>query len=87
VLGLPAALLAAVFLAIGREVEHWLWTDLPHDIGTKTPPWHLVIGLPAVSSVAGLAVATYQGLLAQIAHWLGPTRRTCSSPASPGSPT
>ena len=67
VLGVPAALFAAVFLAIVHEVEHWLWTDLPHDLGTKTPPWYLVIGLPvvgpegpliALGSVAGLAVAT-----------------------------
>jgi H+/Cl- antiporter ClcA len=50
VLGVPAALLAAVFLAIVHEVEHWLWTDLPHDIGTKTPPWYLVIGLPVVGA-------------------------------------
>ncbi len=38
VLGVPAALLAAVFLAIVHEIEHWLWTDLPHDLGTRTPP-------------------------------------------------
>jgi H+/Cl- antiporter ClcA len=50
VLGVPAALLAAVFLAIVHELEHWLWTDLPHDIGTKTPPWYLVIGLPVVGA-------------------------------------
>jgi H+/Cl- antiporter ClcA len=54
VLGVPAALFAAVFLAIVHEVEHWLWTDLPHDIGTKTPPWYLVIGLPVVG--AGVCV-------------------------------
>lgn len=50
VLGVPAALLAAVFLAIVHELEHWLWTDLPHDLGTKGPPWYLVIGLPVVGA-------------------------------------
>jgi H+/Cl- antiporter ClcA len=50
VLGVPAALLAAVFLAIVHELEHWLWTDLPHDIGTTAPPWYLVIGLPVVGA-------------------------------------
>ena len=50
VLGVPAALLAAVFLAVVHELEHWLWTDLPHDLGTKTPPWYLVIGLPVVGA-------------------------------------
>ena len=50
VLGVPAALLAAVFLAVVHWVEHWLWTDLPHDLGTKAPPWYLVIGLPVVGA-------------------------------------
>ena len=49
-LGVPAALLAAVFLAIVHDLEHWLWTDLPNDIGTTTPPWYLVIGLPVVGA-------------------------------------
>ena len=29
VLGVPAALVAALFLALVHDVEHWLWTDLP----------------------------------------------------------
>lgn len=50
VLGIPAALLAAGFLAVVHAVEHWLWTDLPDDLGTTGPPWYLVIGLPVVGA-------------------------------------
>jgi H+/Cl- antiporter ClcA len=50
VLGVPSALLAAAFLAVVHELEHWLWTDLPHDLGTNGPPWYLVIGLPVVGA-------------------------------------
>lgn len=39
-----------MFLAIVHDLEHWLWTDLPNDIGTTTPPWYLVIGLPVVGA-------------------------------------
>src|SRR5689334_8352710 len=51
-IGLPASLLAALFLALVHEVEGWLWTDLPDALGTSTPPWYLVLALP----VAGAAV-------------------------------
>ncbi len=44
--GIPAALVAALFLALVHVVEHWLWTDLPDWLGQKTPPWYLVITLP-----------------------------------------
>jgi H+/Cl- antiporter ClcA len=52
--GVPAALLAAGFLALVRELEHWLWSTLPKDLGASTPPWYLVIGLPIVG--AGVVV-------------------------------
>ena len=55
ILGVPAALVAALFLAVVHEVEHWLWTDLPHDLGTKGPPWYLVIGLPVVGATVVIA--------------------------------
>jgi hypothetical protein len=29
VLGIPAAFVAALLLAVAHQVEHWLWTDLP----------------------------------------------------------
>ena len=32
-IGIPAALLAALFLALVHEVEGWLWDDLPDSLG------------------------------------------------------
>src|SRR6476620_156961 len=54
-IGAPAALLAALFLALVHDVEHWLWTDLPDSLGHSSPPWDLVIGLPVVGACVGLA--------------------------------
>jgi H+/Cl- antiporter ClcA len=51
-IGLPAAAVAAGFLAFVHEAEGWLWHDLPDALGYSSPPWFLVIGLP----VAGAAV-------------------------------
>jgi H+/Cl- antiporter ClcA len=55
-IGIPAALLAAGFLALVHELEHWLWTDLPRDIGTAGPPWYLVIGLPTLGACIVIVV-------------------------------
>jgi H+/Cl- antiporter ClcA len=49
--GIPAALVAALFLAAVHYFEHWLWIDLPDALGESTPPWYLVIGLPFVGAV------------------------------------
>ena len=49
---MPAALVAALFLAGVHEVEQWLWVDLPSHLGCTSPPWYLVILLP----FAGAAV-------------------------------
>jgi H+/Cl- antiporter ClcA len=49
-IGLPAALVAALFLALVHECEHWLWTDLPDWLGQDSPPWYLVVGLPVVGA-------------------------------------
>jgi H+/Cl- antiporter ClcA len=54
-IGIPAAFLAALFLAFVHWLEHWLWTDLPHDLGASIPPWYLVLGLPVVG--AGIVIA------------------------------
>ena len=45
-IGIPAALVAALFLAAVHELEHWLWVDLPERLGASGPPWYLVVGLP-----------------------------------------
>jgi hypothetical protein len=77
VIGIPAALLAAVFLAFVHDLEHWLWTDLPSGLGHSSPPWYLVIGLPVTSTLfAGLLVgsagfdAIPAAVLAASAAWL-----------------
>lgn len=54
-IGIPAAFLAAVFLAFVHWLEHWLWTDLPHDLGASSPPWYFLLGLPVVG--AGIVIA------------------------------
>jgi H+/Cl- antiporter ClcA len=51
VVGIPAALAAALFLALVHDIEQWLWHDLPEALGHSGPPWYLVIGLPAVGGV------------------------------------
>jgi H+/Cl- antiporter ClcA len=50
-IGIPAALVAALFLAFVHTCENWLWTDLPKHLGSDTPPWYLVVGLPVVGAV------------------------------------
>lgn len=50
VVGIPAALLASAFLASVHDLEHWVWHDLPHHLDESSPPWYLVIGLPAAGA-------------------------------------
>jgi chloride channel protein, CIC family len=49
--GIPAAFAAAIFLGFVHILEHWLWTDLPGRLGYASPPWYLVLGLPAAGAV------------------------------------
>lgn len=49
-IGIPAALVAAAFLALVHWLEDRLWTDLPDRLGYSSPPWFLVIGLPVVGA-------------------------------------
>src|SRR3954452_11738739 len=51
--GIPAALVGALFLALVHELEHWLWHPLPGESGS--PEWYLVIGLPVVRAVIVVA--------------------------------
>ena len=48
--GIPAGVVAALFLALVHELQHWLWTDLPDALGESSPPWYLVVGLPVVGA-------------------------------------
>src|SRR5689334_9714850 len=52
--GIPAALVAAVFLAVVHWIETWLWDDLPVMLGYTQPPWFLLIGLPVAGAVVVL---------------------------------
>ena len=57
--GIPAALVAAIFLGAVHDLEHWLWVDLPDALGESSPPWYLVVGLP----LAGAAIVLVARLL------------------------
>src|SRR3954451_12690586 len=48
VIGVPAALVAAGFLALVHQLVDLLWDDLPDGLGYSTPPWFLVLALPAI---------------------------------------
>ena len=61
-IGVPAALVAGLFLALVHDLEHWLWTDLPNRLGETAPPWYLVLGLP----FAGAAIVVCR---ARVASW------------------
>jgi H+/Cl- antiporter ClcA len=54
IIGIPAAFLAALFLALVHDGQHWLWASLPSSLGHSSPPWYLVIFLPAVGALAVL---------------------------------
>ena len=54
-IGIPAALLAAGFLALIHALEDLLWHDLPDALGYDTPPWYLVLLLPAAGAAFVLA--------------------------------
>ncbi len=57
-IGIPAALVAALFLAFTHDLEHWLWDDLPGRLGYSSPPWFLVLGLPVVGAVVVVLART-----------------------------
>ena len=59
--GIPAALVAAGFLAIVHDLEQWLWHDLPSALGASSPPWYLVIGLPIAGGCAVLGARALPG--------------------------
>ena len=59
---MPAALLAAGFLALVHQLENVLWDDLPDGLGYSSPPWFLVIALPAIgAAIVAVVRATLPG--------------------------
>jgi H+/Cl- antiporter ClcA len=59
VIGLPAAAVAAGFLALVHELEDVLWHDLPDALGHSAPPWYLILGLPVLGAVVVLVARRY----------------------------
>lgn len=55
VIGIPASLAAALFMAFVHTAEDWVWQDLPDWLNQSAPPWYLVIGLPVVGAAVVLA--------------------------------
>jgi H+/Cl- antiporter ClcA len=58
-IGIPAALLAAVFLAFVHWLEDRLWVDLPDRLGYSSPPWFLVVFLPVVGALIVIAARAW----------------------------
>ncbi len=56
-LGIPAALLAALFLAAVNLLQKFLWHQLPQMIGMTSAPWYFVLGLPVVGALIVLFAA------------------------------
>jgi chloride channel protein, CIC family len=50
-LGIPAALLAAGFLALVHQLEDVLWDDLPDALGYSSAPWFLILGIPIAGAL------------------------------------
>ena len=50
-IGIPAALVAVLFLGLVHYVQGWLWDDLPDALGYDAPPWFLVLGLPVAGAI------------------------------------
>lgn len=53
--GVPAALVAALFQVAVHDLEHWLWTDLPRHLGDSVAPWYLVLLIPVAGAFVVLA--------------------------------
>jgi len=49
--GVPAAFVAAVFLALVHQLEQWLWHDLPRALGNDSPQWYLLLLLPVCGAL------------------------------------
>ena len=50
-IGIPAALVAVAFLGLVHVMENLLWTDVPQAMGLGSPPWWMIVGVPAVGGL------------------------------------
>ena len=57
--GVPAALVGVLFLAVVHELEVWLWHDLPEHLDASTPPWYLVLGIPVLGALVVVAARRF----------------------------
>ncbi|HEU5203865.1 MAG TPA: chloride channel protein [Candidatus Limnocylindrales bacterium] len=57
-IGVPAAVAAAVFLGLIHALERWLWEDLPAALGFAGPPWFLILGLPVAGALLVIVART-----------------------------
>jgi H+/Cl- antiporter ClcA len=57
-IGIPAALLAAGFLALVHELEHLVWEDLPDALGHSSAPLYLIVALPVAGAALVAAART-----------------------------
>ena len=49
-IGIPAALVAVGFLALVQQLQDLLWEDLPDALDRSSPPWYLILALPAIGA-------------------------------------
>ena len=56
-IGLPAALVAALFLALVHDAEDWLWNDLPDALGDERRRGTSSLGLPVAGAADRRGVA------------------------------
>ena len=54
-IGIPAAVVAALFLGLIHALENWLWEELPAALGYAAPPWFLILSLPVAGAVLVIA--------------------------------
>lgn len=61
-LGAPLSLIAFGFLAAVHELEHWIWHELPHDLGfDHLPEWWPILTLGLAGVLVALAVKYLPG--------------------------
>jgi H+/Cl- antiporter ClcA len=58
-IGIPAALVAALFLGVVHYLQHWLWEDVPRELGGSSPQWYLVLFVPAVGAALVYAARAF----------------------------
>jgi H+/Cl- antiporter ClcA len=58
-IGIPAAVVAALFLGLIHALERLLWDQLPETLGFTSPPWFLILGLPVAGALLVIAARAF----------------------------